>query len=284
MSGSHAEEIRVNGVVAAGISALDRGLQFGDGLFETLACLNGRPRFLPLHLERLEFGCERLQIPTPNLEELQAEILQILSGTQRAIVKVMVTAGEAVRRGYGRNAQQRATRITIRYAWPDAEDAQLHDGVVARTLTLRLGENPRLAGLKHCNRLEQVLARAELAADPHAQEGILLSSSGNLVSATTSNLFLVRESCLLTPRIDQCGVSGVMRRVVLREARQAGIPARECELHAQDLQDAEEIFLTNALIGIRPVHTLDGRELTVGPVTRHLRSMLEPLLDAPADA
>jgi 4-amino-4-deoxychorismate lyase len=99
-----------------------------------------------------------------------------------------------------------------------------------------------------------------------------------------SNVFLVRESCLLTPRMDQCGVAGVMRRVVLREARRAGIPARECELRSQDLQDAQEVFLTNALIGIVPVRALDGRELTAGPVTRHLQSVLQPLLDEPADA
>jgi 4-amino-4-deoxychorismate lyase len=146
---------------------------------------------------------------------------------------------------------------------------------------LRLGENPRLAGLKHSNRLEQVLARLELSADPEVAEGLLYSSSGNLVAATASNVFVVRGGSLLTPRIDQCGVAGVMRRVVLREARQAGVPARECELRAQDVQDAEEIFLTNALIGIRPVRRLDARELPPGPVTRHLQSVLAPLLNEP---
>jgi 4-amino-4-deoxychorismate lyase len=284
MSSPQAEEIWVNGAPAQGVSALDRGLQFGDGLFETIACLRGRPRFLPLHLERLEFGCERLQIVPPNLEELEAEIGQLIRGTERAVVKVLVTAGEALWRGYSRSGHERATRITIRYAWPEEDAVQLHDGVMARTLTLRLGESPRLAGLKHCNRLEQILARAELvAADPACLEGLLYSHSGNLISGTLSNVFLVREGSLLTPRIDQCGVSGVMRRVVLREARQAGVPARECELRAADVQEAEEIFLTNALTGIRAIRRLDARDLTPGPVTRHLQSMLEPLLE-PADA
>jgi 4-amino-4-deoxychorismate lyase len=112
----------------------------------------------------------------------------------------------------------------------------------------------------------------------------VFSSSGNLVSGIQSNIFLVRESCLLTPRIDSCGVAGVMRRVVLREARQVGIPTRECELHAENLQAAEEVFLTNARIGIWPVRSLDGRALVPGPVTRHLQSVLEPLLNEPADA
>jgi 4-amino-4-deoxychorismate lyase len=272
--------VLVNGVPATSVSALDRGLQFGEGLFETIACLGGHPRFLPLHLERLEFGCERLRITAPNLDEIQAEVLGLASDVERAIVKVLVTGGEAVARGYARSGNETATRITIRYPWPHEDPAQLHDGVMARTLSLRLGENPRLAGLKHCNRLEQVLARAEVAADAQLAEGILFSSSGNLVSGTMSNVFLVRESCLLTPRIDQCGVAGVMRRVVLREARQVGIPARECELRAENLQAADEVFLTNARIGIWPVRALDGRVLTPGPVTRHLQSVLEPLLNA----
>ena len=276
--------VLVNGQPAGEVSAFDRALHYGDGVFETIACVNGRPRFLPLHLERLEFGCERLGIQPPGQEEIKAEITGLVSGVERAIVKLLVTGGEAVARGYARSGHERATRITIRYPWPHDEPAQLHDGVMARTLSLRLGENPRLAGLKHCNRLEQVLARTELANDPRLSEGILFSSSGNLVSGTMSNVFLVRESSLLTPRIDQCGVAGVMRRVVLREARRAGLPTRECELRAENLQAADEVFLTNARVGIWPVRSLDERILTPGPVTRHLQAVLQPLLYEPADA
>src|SRR5215467_11993463 len=116
--------MRVDGVRATRVSVLDRGLQFGDGLFETIACLKGRPRFLALHLERLEFGCERLQVPTPNLEEARAEILEMASGAERAVMKVLITAGEATKRGYGRSGQERATRVTIRYTWPHEEPSQ----------------------------------------------------------------------------------------------------------------------------------------------------------------
>src|SRR6202011_1938464 len=119
-----------------------------------------------------ELGCARLQIPPHTLEAIRAEVVELARDVDRAIVKVLVTAGEAVTRGYARSGSETATRITIRYPWPHESGAQLHDGVMVRTLTLRLGENPRLAGLKHCNRLEQILARAELAAQPRA-EGIL---------------------------------------------------------------------------------------------------------------
>jgi len=276
--------VLINGKPATEVPVLDRGLHFGEGVFETIACINGRPRFLPLHFERLEFGCERLGIQPPAQDELADEIFGLIRGVERAIVKLLVTGGEAVARGYARSGSERATRITIRYPWPHEDPAQLHDGVMTRTLSMRLGENPRLAGLKHCNRLEQVLARAELANAPDVAEGLLFSSSGNLVSGTMTNVFLVRESILLTPRIELCGVAGVMRRVVLREARRVGIPIRECELRAENLQAADEVFLTNARIGIWPVRSVDDRNLTPGPVTRHLQTVLQPLLFEPADA
>jgi len=247
--------VLVNGTPATEVSVFDRALQFGEGVFETIACLNGRPRFLPLHLERLEYGCERLGIQPPVQEEIAAEIRGLVSGVERSIVKLLMTGGDAVARGYARSGSERATRITIRYPWPHEDPAQLHDGVMTRTLSMRLGENPRLAGLKHCNRLEQVLARAEIANDPHLAEGILFSSSGNLVSGTMTNVFLVRESVLLTPRIDQCGVAGVMRRFLLSALPDAGFPVHERPVTAEDLQDADEVFLSNAIRGIRWVQT-----------------------------
>src|ERR1700733_2798291 len=98
--------VLVNGVPATSVSALDRGLQFGEGVFETIACLGGRPRFLPLHLERLEFGCERLGIKPPNLDEITVEVLGLVSGVERAIIKVLVTGGEAAARGYARSGDE----------------------------------------------------------------------------------------------------------------------------------------------------------------------------------
>jgi 4-amino-4-deoxychorismate lyase len=274
----------VNGVRGGATSPLDRGLHFGDGLFETIACLNGRPRFLALHLERLTRGCERLRIDLSAIEDSRAEVLELARQVDRAIVKVLVTRGVAVSRGYAPAETERATRITIRYPWPHEERAPMHDGVQVRTCALRLGENPLLAGLKHCNRLEQILARAEWPADSDIAEGVLFSSCGRLVSGTMSNLFIVRGSSVLTPRVDRCGVAGIMRRVVMTEAAHAGIAVRECELGREDLQSADEVFLTNARIGIWPVRALDGRPLTPGPTTRHLQAILAPLLEEPVYA
>lgn len=276
----------IDGVAADRLSVLDRGLHFGDGVFETIACLGGRPRFLSLHLERLAQGCRTLGFAPPASQALREEVERLAAAADRAIVKLIVTRGPAVVRGYGVSGRERATRVAIRYPWPVEESALQQQGVSVRVAAMRLGENPALAGLKHCNRLEQILARSEPEDAPTA-EALMLSQSGRLICGTMTNVFLVdgpaQSPRLRTPAIDLCGVAGVMRRVVLREAARAGIAASECALWPADLEGAAEVFLTNARVGIWPVARLARRTLAPGPVTRRLQSLLRPLLEAPAD-
>jgi 4-amino-4-deoxychorismate lyase len=271
----------VNGRAAGEVSALERGLHFGDGLFETIACEGGGPRFLALHLRRLAAGCARLGLEAPEAATLRAEVQQLAAPCGRAIIKVLLTRGAAAARGYAITGFEKPTRISLRYAWPPEDPGLARAGVRVRIAALRLGENPALAGLKHCNRLEQVLARREWTETAIA-EALMFSSSGALISGTMSNVFMVRDAKLYTPRVDRCGVAGVMRQVVLAAAADAGIAAEERVLDSTELASAQEVFLTNALMGIRPVRELDGRPLTPGPLTRRLQERLAPLLGAHA--
>jgi 4-amino-4-deoxychorismate lyase len=263
------------------VSVLDRGLHYGDGLFETIACEGGRPRLIERHLQRLDSGCERLGLVPGDLEQLAREVRHLAAGTSTAIVKLLLTRGVSLARGYAPTGRERTTRIALLYAWPGPDEEQAEQGVRGRRATVRLGENPALAGIKHCNRLEQVLARRECN-DPGIAEALMFSSSEALISGTMSNVFLVRGSKLLTPCIDRCGVAGIMRALVLEIAVATGISAEERRLSAADLAGAEELFLTNALSGIRPVRELDGMSLAVGPVTRHLQVQLRAHLAATA--
>ncbi len=258
-----AQLVWVNGRADREASALERGLHFGDGLFETVAWV-GRARFLELHLQRLAAGCARLGLAAPDEAILRAEVQELAAPSARAIIKVLLP-----------------TRISLRYAWPPEDPELAREGVRVRIAALRLGENPALAGLKHCNRLEQVLARREWT-DSAIAEALMFSSSGALICGTASNVFLVRDGRLYTPRVDRCGVAGIMRQVVLTAAAGAGIAAEERVLDLSDLQAADEVFLTNALIGIRPVRELDGRPLSPAGVTRRLQERLAPLLEARA--
>jgi 4-amino-4-deoxychorismate lyase len=269
------EKVLVNGAEAAPVSALDRGLHYGDGLFETLGCIAGRPRFLTLHLKRLAAGCARLRLPAPHLPVIAAELNALAAPCERAIVKLIVTRGPARARGYAFAGGEEPTRITLRYPWPVPPEEE--GGVRVRIAELALSENPATAGIKHLNRLEQVLARAEWR-DPAIAEALLFSRSGALVSGTMSNVFLVRQGILCTPRLELCGVAGVMRQVVLNAAAECALHTEERVLERADVDAAEEIFLTNALVGIRAVGELAGRRLAVGSLTRRLQTAIAPLL------
>ena len=275
-------QVLIEGVPGHGVDVLDRGLHYGDGLFETIACRAGHARFLELHLQRLTAGCERLDIRFADRTGLTAQIRALAATAPACIIKLIVTRGSATARGYGAQGDEQTRTILLQYPWPAENPAPWEHGIVVRTAQGRLGENPALAGLKHLNRLEQVLIRGEWT-DPAIQEALVFSSSGWLVSGTMSNVFLVRHNRIMTPAITGAGVRGVMRRVVMRAAQRGGLNVTEAALDAAALASAEEIFLTNARIGIWPVRALDARRLAVGPLTRQLQQWLLPLLVARTD-
>jgi 4-amino-4-deoxychorismate lyase len=257
----------VNGQRAA-VDPADRGLAYGDGLFETMAAAGGAIRWLDYHLERLEQGCRRLAIAPPNPDEIRAEVGAHCPRAGRAIVKLIVTRGPGAR-GYRPPRQSEPTRILGISSWHDHPRTHYTDGVRVHVCALRLGESPALAGLKHLNRLEQVLAQLELG-ELAAEQGLLLDTSGYVVGGTSTNLFAVRGGDLLTPSVTRAGIAGVMRRVVLEQATQIGLRPIETNLTLHEVQRADELFMTNALIGIWPVARLDDRAFAVGPSTRRL--------------
>jgi 4-amino-4-deoxychorismate lyase len=256
----------VDGQPCAADWALDRALHYGDGVFETIAVRDGQLRFESLHQARLAEGCRRLAIEVEQ-DDLWRGARALAAQHPSCTLKLLVSRGSASERGYAPSGSERARVLLL--AYPTSE-AQIPARVRAVTLRSVLGENPRLAGIKHCNRLEQILARMELNSLGGAFEGLLASSSGHLISGTMSNVFLEIDGVLVTPDVERCGVAGVMRAVVLREAAAAGIAVEVGEVPRDRLQRCAGLFLTNARIGVLPVHELDGRELTVGAVTRQL--------------
>jgi 4-amino-4-deoxychorismate lyase len=279
MSDGRPDKVLLNGVISSEPWLLDRGLHFGDGLFETISCRSGRPRFIDLHMERLADGCRRLQLSPLNLDEPRARVLQLAAEVESCIIKLIVTRGEALARGYSFTGQERPNCALLRYPWPEERVPEVFGVGLAM---LRLGENSALAGLKHLNRLEQVLASKERT-ERGLDELLMMSRSGHLVSGILSNLFVVQEGVLLTPLLDQCGVAGIMRRVVMREARRHKLPCEERVIEAGELDRAREAFLTNSRLGVVPVVQVDGRQREVGPVTRRIQALIAPMLENPVD-
>jgi 4-amino-4-deoxychorismate lyase len=262
----------VNGEPADSISVADRGLHYGDGLFETLAVHAGAVEFAGFHLERLARGCARLGLAAPDSGLLEREIGAGAAAMGEGVLKLIVTRGSAGR-GYRPPQDQQASRILLGYDLPAHPPAWGAQGVRVRICETRLGRNSRLAGLKHLNRLEQVLARAEWD-DPEIAEGLMLDDAGHVVCATSANVFVARAGELVTPSVTEAGVAGVMRRVLIEIAARERITLVERPLPLAELRDASELMLSNSVIGLWRVREIDDRVLPADAMWRRLRSAL----------
>src|SRR5574340_17078 len=215
----------VNGVPGNTISIRDRGLLYGDGVFRTLRATQGKALHWPLHFLKLQHDCAALGISCPDEALLRAELDRVLAQHPDGVVKLIVTRGEGAR-GYAPSAAATPTRIWDFSPLPDYPAEWPTQGIKAHVCSLWLAAQPRLAGVKHLNRLENVLAAAELNAaqrhDSQLAEGLLLDAEGHLIEGTRSNLFLVSQGELVTPDLSRCGTAGMQRGRVMAWALQHG--------------------------------------------------------------
>ena len=260
----------VNGESSQVIPADNRGLQYGDGLFETALLVGGRVRFLDDHLNRLFTGCDRLGIERPEEQTLRSEIAEVTAETDRGVLKIIVTRG-AGGRGYRPTGSMSSMRVVALHPLNPAPKGALR----LRWCDIRLGRNARLAGIKHLNRLEQVLAQSEWR-EGEADEGLMLDTEGEVVCATSANVFAVRDGALITPDLRFCGVHGVMRAQVLKAAVKLRLAVSEEPLWPHDLVTASEVFITNAVRGIRSAASLDSLQWSDTSVATRLANALSP--------
>jgi 4-amino-4-deoxychorismate lyase len=265
----------INGVLTDTVSPNDRGLAYGDGLFETLAVRQGEIRFLAEHMERLQVGCKRLSIDLDVHADLPADMRRCIASAETGTLKVIVTRGCGPR-GYAPPEHPQPT-LMVGFAASEAgaRDSRSTEGVTVRYCTTRISRNESLAGLKTLNRLEQVMARLEWGHNPEAYaEGLMLNDRDEVVCGTMSNLFLITDNRLLTPPVTECGIAGVMRAQVMRIAAEQGIALVVQSLSKQDLETADSVFLTNTLIGMWPVNALEAQTFVQHPLLDVLRTAL----------
>jgi len=271
--GAILSNVIINGEFAEKLTIFDRGLQYGDGVFETIIAENGQLQFWDDHIARLQLGCRRLKITEQDPKLLEAEIHQLLNNNNsRLIVKVIITRGSGSR-GYQIPVNAQATRCIACYSAPVFPNDYYTKGVYLTMCRTMLGSNPLLAGIKHLNRLEQVLARSEWD-NPDIVDGIMLNNDHLVIETTSANVFWTRSHHLFTPELDQCGVTGVMRRQVIELAKELQIPCSIGHFGIEELFSADEIFITNCVRGIWPVRQIDQRHWHIGTVTRQLMSAL----------
>jgi len=264
----------VNGRNSDHISVNDRGLQFGDGCFETIAVQHGRALLLDKHLLRLANGCARLGISVDGLvDQLNVEAEKIALSTEKGVLKIILTRGVSGR-GYRPSQELMPTRVLLLTPWPQYPNDYRNEGIAMRLCDTRLSENRKLAGIKHLNRLEQVLARSEWH-DSH-QEGLMLDQAGRVIEGTMSNIFIQMGGELRTPDLEHCGVSGVMRNEILQYLSKAGVKCQESRIDLEMILNADAMFVCNSLIGLWPVTSLDDKSF---PITDRERELQEAIKD-----
>ncbi|HXU92518.1 MAG TPA: aminodeoxychorismate lyase [Gallionella sp.] len=263
----------VNGIPGNTISIRDRGLLYGDGVFRTLRASQGTAQHWPLHYRKLQHDCHALGIACPGFDLLSAELSELLANHPDGVVKVIVTRGMGTR-GYAPPAGAEPTRIWDVSPLPQYPVGNATRSVKVRVCDLRLSTQPRLAGIKHLNRLESVLAAAEWG-DAEIAEGLLLDADDHVIEGTRSNLFLVVHGGLVTPDLSRCGVAGVQRERVMAWAAQHKVPLQVRDVSLDEVLQADELFLVNSIIGLWPVRELQQRRWDTFPLAARIAQYLE---------
>ncbi|HEX5363939.1 MAG TPA: aminodeoxychorismate lyase [Gallionella sp.] len=268
----------VNGLPGNKISIRDRGLLYGDGVFRTLRVSQGKALHWPLHYLKLQHDCAKLDMTCPGEALLRSELDQVLAQHPDGVVKLIVTRGEGAR-GYAPPVNVEPTRIWDFAPQPDYPPEWVTHGIKAHLCHLRLSAQPRLACVKHLNRLENVLAAAELreaqAHDGELAEGLLLDSAGHLIEGTRSNLFMVSQGHLVTPDLSRCGVAGIQRGRVMAWALQHGKALQVRDIGLEEALHADELFVVNSVIELWPIRALGQRHWSHFPLGERIRQALE---------
>lgn len=245
----------INGEPGSLISIRDRGLLYGDGVFRTFPVRNGKAQHWPLHYQKLKHDCAALNIACPDFATLAFELESLSAAHPDAVFKVIVTRGMSAR-GYAPDPHAVPAHVWDVSPLPVYPGEWKKLGVKLSLCQLRLGHQPKLAGIKHLGRLENVLAAAEIV---DAAEGLMLDVAGHVIEGTRSNLFLVSKGVLVTPDLSRCGVAGVERDRVMMAAKEMGVTVEVRDVELDELLLADELFLTGSVFGLWPVAQFDKR-------------------------
>lgn len=261
----------INGQFQDSISIHNRALHYGDGLFETMLVVDKQLRHWPLHFSRLKAGCHKLNIPTPDKALLEDDLSQLtlLQTESRFILKIIISRGYSGR-GYGYQSGIVPDRMVLAFDAPRYSERSYQTGINAIICKTPLARNQSLAGIKHLNRLEQVLARAEWQ-DDNIFEGLMLDTEGCVIEGTMSNVFFIHGEKLITPDLQDCGITGVMREHILNLAARQGIKCEITKITKAQLVEFDGMFFCNSVMNIMPVTSLDGHRYHIPEMIKFLQ-------------
>ncbi len=255
------------------ISPIDRGFSYGDGVFRTFKIKHGKPIDWDLHYQKLEADCNVLRIVCPSPDILLADIHKLFADEAGYFVaKIIITRGES-KRGYALPTLAQPTRVLVKSEFPNYPESHYTDGVKLHLCELRLSEQPLMAGIKHLNRLENVLARMEWS-DSAIADGVILDKAGRVIECTASNIFIRVNQTLMTPKLNRCGVAGVTRDYLLANAKKLGLKAKQVSLSLVDLMNADEVLICNSIFGVWQVVDFNNKLWEKQSLAQQCRELL----------
>ena len=274
---AHAQSYLVNGSFDNVISPLDRGFAYGDGIFRTFVMRDSQPEYWPLHYQKLVADCAAINIVCPSAELLMSDLQQLFLPDELAVAKIIITRGEGSR-GYAPPAITAPTRVVVKSLMPEYPAERFSVGVHLTVCATRLAPQAKLAGIKHLNRLENVLARMEWGSDYIASgiaDGIMLDMQGNVIECTAANVFVRFGDTLITPSLNLCGVAGVTRQRIMNVVHALSLKVSEETFDLKKLLSADEAIICNSLYGAWQVHKVENKTLKVNGLAANIREVLK---------
>jgi len=266
----------VNKVENGTINPFDRGVAYGDGVFATMrtasADMPAEILFLEGHLARLQQSCERLGIEWCVSDSLMHQLTQLAQQHPQHCIKLLLTRGVGGR-GYQAPLNAKVTEIVSLHAIPAHYLDWQQSGITLASSAIRLGRQPLLAGMKHLNRLEQVLIKSQPLPNNH-QDWLVFDRKGYVVESSMANIFVVKNNQVLTPAITHSGVSGVMREMLIAALLCDGIAVMATQLTLSDITAADCIFITNSLFGVIDITAIDDFQFSRWTHTSRFRHVL----------
>lgn len=272
----------INGKQSNQITASNRGLAYGDGFFSTIKVKLGEMQLWDLHLTRLQKSAKRLSFPLFNWHALTLELQTFAKQCtiqEEMVIKIILSRG-AGGRGYSIDGSNHVDRIISLHALPLRYQQWQHKGIPIIQCDYQLPINKRLAGLKTLNRLDQVLIKQEIETKK-AIDGIVCDNEGNVIEASSANLFIHNEGRWYTPCLKNTGIEGVKRQQILNAAKKHSVDIIKTQINKLDLLNADAICITNALMGIVPVtqyekHTYKAQHFSI---TAQLKKLISKELN-----
>ena len=268
--------ILIDGIPDGRIDPLDRGFAYGDGVFRTMRVQGGRVLHWARHYAKLSDDCGRLGIVCPQKDLLADELQRVAEVHPEGVAKIIVSRGPGGR-GYSVPAHAQPTRVVCGFANANSGQSRAQTaqtGVRVRWCRTPVTEQPALAGIKHLNRLDSVLARSEWVRGDIA-EGLMLDRNGWVIEGTMSNVFVLEGDRLTTPLLDVAGVSGMQRGRLMNDCRHEGLACFEGRIGRDRILGADAVYLTNSIIGLWWVTVLDDRVWSPHPMTARLVARIE---------